>query len=151
MTDYHFVSSWRLHSPIERVWDEIFHTERWPSWWKYVHRVEELDPGDAAGLGRRQHLVFTTRLPYRLGFDIRVRHLQPPTTLEAVATGELDGYETQRRPVAQRVVAFTHRMTRIATTRNAAARAARNIAMPVLGRLGLSTKIATELAELNYK
>jgi hypothetical protein len=91
MTDYHFVSSWRLQAPIERVWDEIFHTERWPSWWKYVHRVEELDPGDADGLGRRQHLVFTTRLPYRLGFDIRVRHLQPPTTLEAVATGELDG------------------------------------------------------------
>jgi hypothetical protein len=35
--------------------------------------------------------VSTTRLPYRLGFDIQVRHLQPPTTLEAVATGELDG------------------------------------------------------------
>ena len=56
-----------------------------------VHRVEELDPGDADGLGRRQQLEFTTRLPYRLGFDIRVRHLQPPTTLEAVATGELEG------------------------------------------------------------
>jgi 2-polyprenyl-6-methoxyphenol hydroxylase-like FAD-dependent oxidoreductase len=69
----------------------------------------------------------------------------------AFATGELDGYEARRRPVAQRVVAFTDRMTRIATTRNATARAARNIAMPVLGRLGLSTKIATELAELNYR
>jgi hypothetical protein len=32
MTDDHFVSSWRLLAPIERVWDEIFHTERWPSW-----------------------------------------------------------------------------------------------------------------------
>jgi hypothetical protein len=91
MTDYHFVSTWRLQAPIERVWDEIFHTERWPSWWKYVHRVDQLDPGDADGLGRRQHLEFTTRLPYRLGFDIQVRHLQPPTTLEAVATGELEG------------------------------------------------------------
>ena len=87
MTDYHFVSTWRLQAPIEQVWDEIFHTERWSSCWKYVHRVDQLDPGDADGLGRRQHLVFTTRLPYRLGFDIRVRHLQPPTTLEAVATG----------------------------------------------------------------
>ena len=34
----------------------------------------------------------------------------------ALATGDLDGYETQRRPVAERVVAFTHRMTRIATS-----------------------------------
>jgi hypothetical protein len=91
MTDYHFVSTWRLQAPIERVWEEIFHTEHWPSWWKYVHRVDQLDPGDADGLGRRQHLVFTTRLPYRLGFDIRVRRIEPPTTLEAVATGELDG------------------------------------------------------------
>ena len=69
----------------------------------------------------------------------------------AFADGELDGYEAHRRPVAQRVVAFTHRMTRIATTRNAAARAARNLALPVLGRMGLSRKIATELAELNYR
>jgi hypothetical protein len=91
MTDYHFISTWRLQAPIEQVWDENFHTERWPSWWKYVHRVDQLDPGDADGLGRRQHLEFSTRLPYRLGFDIQVRHLQPPTTLEAVATGELDG------------------------------------------------------------
>ena len=84
MTDDHFVGTWRLQAPIERVWDEIFHTERWPSWWKYVHRVDQLDPGDADGLGRRQHLVFTTRLPYRLGFDIfdiRMRHIQPPATL----------------------------------------------------------------------
>jgi len=37
---------------------------------KYLQRVDELDPGVADGLGRRQHLKFTTRLPYRLGFDI---------------------------------------------------------------------------------
>jgi hypothetical protein len=91
MPDYHFVSTWRIQAPIEKVWEEIFHSEHWPSWWKYVDRVDELDPGDANGLGRRQHLVFTTRLPYRLGFDTRVRRVEPPTTLEAVATGELEG------------------------------------------------------------
>jgi len=69
----------------------------------------------------------------------------------ALATGRLDDYETRRRPVAQRVVALTHRMTRMATTRNPAARAVRNSALPVLARLGLSRKIATELAELNYR
>ncbi len=70
----------------------------------------------------------------------------------ALATGQLDGYETRRRPVAQRVVAFADRMTRIATTRNPAARHARNTALPLLGHLpGLRTKLATELAELNYR
>jgi hypothetical protein len=90
MTDDHFVSSWRRQASIERVWDEIFHTERWPSWWRHVHRVEELDPGDANGLGRRQAPVFTTRPPYRLGLDIRVRHPSPPPWRPS-PPGELDG------------------------------------------------------------
>ncbi|MET7410376.1 FAD-dependent monooxygenase [Streptomyces parvulus] len=36
----------------------------------------------------------------------------------AIAAGRLDDYEAQRRPVARRVVAFTHRMTRVATARS---------------------------------
>lgn len=69
----------------------------------------------------------------------------------AFADGQLDGYEAQRRPVAQRVVAFTHRMTRLATMRNPMARGARNIVLPLLGRTSLPNRLATELAELNYR
>lgn len=69
----------------------------------------------------------------------------------AFATGRLDGYEAQRRPVAQRVVAFTDRMTRMATTHNPMARGARNIALSLLGHTTLPKKLATELAELNYR
>ena len=70
----------------------------------------------------------------------------------AFTAGQLDGYEAQRRPVAQRVVTFADRMTRIATTRNRAVRGVRNIALPILGRLpAFRTKLATELAELNYR
>ncbi len=70
----------------------------------------------------------------------------------AFATNQLDGYEDQRRPVAQRVVAFADRMTRIATTHNPAIRGARNITLPLLGRIpAFRTKLATELAELNYR
>lgn len=69
----------------------------------------------------------------------------------AFATGALDGYEARRRPVAQRVVAFSDRMTRIATTRNPAARTIRNAGLRLLGHTGFRTKLATELAELNYR
>jgi hypothetical protein len=42
-------------------------------------------------------------------------------------------------------------MTHRATTRSAAARAARNVALPMLGRIpAFRTRLATELAELNY-
>ncbi|MDW8805088.1 FAD-dependent monooxygenase [Streptomyces scabiei] len=69
----------------------------------------------------------------------------------AFADGQLDGYEAQRRPVARRVVAFTHRMTRLATTRNPMARGVRNTVLPLLSRTALPKKLATELAELNYR
>ncbi|MEU2154920.1 FAD-dependent monooxygenase [Streptomyces sp. NPDC019396] len=70
----------------------------------------------------------------------------------AFATERLDGYEAQRRPVAERVVAFTHRMTRVATVRGRLARRARNTALVLLGRYtGLPRKLATELAELDYR
>ncbi|HTQ87998.1 MAG TPA: SRPBCC family protein [Streptosporangiaceae bacterium] len=91
MAEYHFVSTWQIQAPIERVWEEIYHAERWPSWWKYVVGVEDLEPGAADGTGRRMRLLFRTRLPYTLGFDVRVTRVQPPSTLEAEATGELEG------------------------------------------------------------
>jgi uncharacterized protein YndB with AHSA1/START domain len=91
MAEYHFVSTWQIQAPIERVWEEIYHTERWPSWWKYVVGVDELEPGAADGIGKRQHLLFRTRLPYTLGFDARLTRVQPPSELEAETTGELEG------------------------------------------------------------
>jgi uncharacterized protein YndB with AHSA1/START domain len=91
VADYHFVSSWRIQAPVERVWEEIVHTERWPSWWKYVAVVDDLEPGAADGVGKRQRLLFRTRLPYTIGFDVRVTGIQPPSRLESEATGELEG------------------------------------------------------------
>ena len=91
MAEYHFVSIWQIQAPIERVWEEIYHAERWPSWWKYVVGVDELEPGAANGVGRRLHLLFRTRLPYTLGFDVRVTRVQPPSELVAETTGELEG------------------------------------------------------------
>ena len=69
----------------------------------------------------------------------------------AFATGRLDTYEARRRPVAQRVVAFTDRMTRVAITRNPLVRGARNLALPLLGHTGLPKRPATELAELDHR
>ena len=91
MAEYHFVSTWQIQAPIERVWEEIHHAERWPSWWKYIIRVDELEPGAADGTGKRLRLLFRTRLPYTLGFDVQVTCVQPPSRLEARAAGELDG------------------------------------------------------------
>src|SRR5215472_1343003 len=91
MAEYHFASTWQLQAPIERVWEEIYHAERWPGWWKYVVGVDELEPGAADGAGRRVRVLFRTRLPYTLGFEARLTRVRPPSELESEATGELEG------------------------------------------------------------
>lgn len=71
----------------------------------------------------------------------------------STSTGEaLDTYGATRRPVALRVIALTDRMTRVAATRNPAVRAVRNTLLLLLARVpALNRRLATELAELNYR
>ncbi|WP_040686307.1 FAD-dependent oxidoreductase [Nocardia vinacea] len=61
----------------------------------------------------------------------------------------LDTYETTRRPVALGVVAFTDRMTKMATLHPLPARIVRNTVMTVATRIpAVRTKLAFRLAEL---
>ncbi|MFD0722970.1 FAD-dependent monooxygenase [Streptomyces globosus] len=70
----------------------------------------------------------------------------------ALAAGDLDAYEARRRPVAQRVVALTDRMTRVATARGRTLRVLRNTLLPVLARIpAVRNRLARELAELDYR
>ncbi|MFD9789434.1 FAD-dependent oxidoreductase [Streptomyces sp. NPDC059070] len=70
---------------------------------------------------------------------------------QAFTTGDLDAYEARRRPVAEKVVAFTDRMTRVSTV-TGPVRALRNTALPLLGRVpAFRRNLATNLAELNYR
>jgi 2-polyprenyl-6-methoxyphenol hydroxylase-like FAD-dependent oxidoreductase len=64
----------------------------------------------------------------------------------------LDQYERTRRPVAQRVVAFTDRVTRMATLRTPRARAVRNAVIRMIGQIPAARRwLTTELAELRNR
>ena len=64
----------------------------------------------------------------------------------------LDEYERTRRPIAQRVVAFTDRMTRMATLRTSRGRAVRNAAISVFGRVpAVRRRLAIELSGLRNR
>jgi len=64
----------------------------------------------------------------------------------------LDHYERTRRPVAERVVGFTDRATRMATLRSAGIRALRNAVIRVIGRIPPVRRwLATELAGLRNR
>ena len=91
MTNYRFVTRWRFEAPVEKVWDEIYHPERWPQWWKAVKAVDLVRQGDAQGLGTVRRYTWRGALPYTLSFDMRTSKVEFLSRLEGVATGELSG------------------------------------------------------------
>ena len=69
--------------------------------------------------------------------------------LEGVGESTLDEYEAERRPVAEEVVAFTHRMTRVATLGNAPLRGVRNAVLRALDWVpAVHRTMAMNLSEL---
>ena len=48
--DYHYISTWQLHAPIERVWAAISDLERLPAWYPAIQEVQTLTAGDPDGL-----------------------------------------------------------------------------------------------------
>jgi uncharacterized protein YndB with AHSA1/START domain len=91
MKTYEFVTIWRVAAPIESVWNEIYHAEEWPTWWKGVESVREMRKGDDSGVGSVYRYTWKSKLPYRLSFDMKTVRIEPPLLLEGIATGELQG------------------------------------------------------------
>jgi len=91
MAEFRFVTIWRIEAPIHEVYDAICRSLHWPKWWKGVEQVVELEPGDERGIGRAHRYTWKSRLPYCLTFDIRVIHVEPPLSIEGVASGEVQG------------------------------------------------------------
>jgi hypothetical protein len=91
MSDYSFVTIWKLKSPVEMVWKEINEPLVWPTWWKGVEQVTELEKGDDLGVGDVKRFTWKSKLPYRLSFDSRVTVVEPLKRIEGIAYGELDG------------------------------------------------------------
>ena len=83
---------------------------------------------------------------------VALGHILAGVLAGRAAERQLDHYERTRRPVAERVVALTNRMTRMATLRTRRARAMRNAVLRLIGRIPAARRwLATELAELRNR
>jgi hypothetical protein len=91
MKTYNFVTVWRVKAPIETVWNEIYHSSDWPTWWKGVESVVEVRKGEEHGVGSIHRYTWKSKLPYRLRFDMQTVRVEPPRLLEGIAVGELQG------------------------------------------------------------
>jgi len=93
-TDFVLVSQWRIAAPRERVWEALKHPTEWPRWWPYVKAVDELDAGDADGLGARYRFHWASRLPYAIRLLTTVVDIRKPERIVARAEGDLTGTGT---------------------------------------------------------
>jgi len=91
MAEYSFTTIWRIAAPVEKIWDVIIESEKYPTWWKSVVKVETLSRGDANGIGTVTRTTWKTHLPYGFSFDTRAVRIEPFKTLELEAFGDLLG------------------------------------------------------------
>ncbi len=91
MNQFVLTTRWIIPAPIDAVWSALHDVAQWPSWWKYVKRVTELEPGDAAGIGVRRQFVWATRLPYCVTFEMCTTRVKRPVLIEGRASGDLNG------------------------------------------------------------
>jgi uncharacterized protein YndB with AHSA1/START domain len=94
--NYRFLTTWLLEAPRYDVFQAIWDSERWPSWWRGVESVVKLEEGDEEGVGSLGRYVWKSRLPYRLEFETRTTRVERPHLLEGEADGELAGTGTWR-------------------------------------------------------
>jgi hypothetical protein len=91
LREFNLVSEWRLGAPIERVWEALVRPQDWPRWWRYLQEAVPVAAGNGRGIGTRTRYVWTSRLPYRLAFEMRSTRAEPPVLLEGDASGDLEG------------------------------------------------------------
>jgi uncharacterized protein YndB with AHSA1/START domain len=114
--EYRFLTTWLLEAERERVWDAIYESEAWPSWWRGVERVVVLEPGDDNGVGQLGRYTWRSKLPYELEFEMRTARVERPCLLEGQASGELAGTGRWRLFEQDGVTAVTYEWN-VATTR----------------------------------
>ena len=88
---FHLVSLWSVHAPVEVVWDAIYHSERWTTWWNGLESVVELERGKGEGIGNRRRYIWRGFLPYRLVVVMTATRIEPSRRLEARAEGDVEG------------------------------------------------------------
>jgi hypothetical protein len=91
LAKYHFLTTWRIESPLESVYAAILDSMAWPDWWPSVRKVEQTARGQADGIGNVRRYAWEGKLPYRVVFQIRATRIDRLAAIEGTARGDLSG------------------------------------------------------------
>ena len=92
MSDYHFVTVWRVAGTIEEVKAVLRDGASLPRWWPSVYlTVDEVDKGGPDGVGAALDLHTKGWLPYTLRWTLRITEPVTDAGFALTATGDLNG------------------------------------------------------------
>lgn len=92
MNDYQFVTRWRVHGTCGEVADILYDPTTLPQWWPSVYlAVDQIEPPDSRGVGRRVRLRTKGWLPYTLAWELVVVDSRYPNGFTIEATGDFVG------------------------------------------------------------
>lgn len=92
MNDYHFVTEWSIEGTTGEVADVLGDPLGLVRWWPAVYLdVEEIEPPNASGLGRRVRLHTKGWLPYTLRWESVVTETRYPFGFTIEALGDFVG------------------------------------------------------------
>src|SRR5271154_5927966 len=90
--EYRFVTRWNVAGTAAEVSDVLGDARELPRWWPAVYlAVEQLEPGDERGIGRRVRLHTKGFLPYTLSWELQLIEARYPFGFTSEARGDLAG------------------------------------------------------------
>ena len=92
MSEYRFITHWRVEGTVEEVYSIIEDVTSLTRWWPSVYlEANVLDPGDEQGVGKTVDLYTKGWLPYTLRWQLKVTRTNRPYGSTIEATGDLTG------------------------------------------------------------
>ena len=90
--EYIFTTHWRVQSTCQEISDILGNAPDLARWWPSVYLdVQELEPGDADGIGKVVSLYTKGWLPYTLRWQFRVIENRSPDGFSLEAWGDFVG------------------------------------------------------------
>lgn len=89
---YHFITRWQIPGNCETIFDILAEPLELVRWWPEVYLdVQEIDPTEPEGLGKRFDLYTKGWLPYTLRWQLMTTRVERPVYLGLSAMGDFEG------------------------------------------------------------
>ena len=89
---YHFISSYRLSGDRRAVWEALLDVESWPSWWRWLRRIEQVAAATSDdGVGSAYRNFMTSPLGTRFSYTTTITAVDLHRRIDIASSGDLRG------------------------------------------------------------